>query len=244
MNENIDAEIQGIETEFSWVPIENLRLDAFVSWLDTEITEGESVNPADPTNSNPDWLLVKNTGADVFIAPVGGQGFDPADCDVTLSCATLFAGLPHDGTGTPLAPGDPARQLVQVPIGIPQDVKGNELPNAPEFSVKLGAQYSFFLDNGWEVTPRVDYYWQDDFYYRIYNTRQDEIDSWSRADASVSLAGRNARWHVEAYVKNIGDKDYITGGYFTDYSSANFTNVFLLAPRTWGIKFGMRFGEG
>jgi hypothetical protein len=31
--------------------------------------------------------------------------------------------------------------------------------------------------------------------------------------------------------------------YVTDASSGLFTNVFAIEPRTWGLAFGMRFGE-
>ena len=88
--------------------------------------------------------------------------------------------------------------------------------------------------------PRFDYYWQDSFYYRIYNGRQDKIDSWDIMNASVTLYGNQGQWYVEGYVKNIKNDDYITGGYFTDASSANFSNVFVLEPRTNGLTVGYR----
>jgi iron complex outermembrane receptor protein len=240
VNENIDAEIMGMELELSWFATDRLRLDAFVSFLDTKITGGESLNPADPTNSDPNWITVKNTGADVFIAPAPGSGqtFDPSMCGQTLECATVFETLPLDAEGNAL---DTLPNELLVPIGIPAQLSGNRLVNAPKWSAKLGAQYSFPLANGWELVPRVDWYWQDKFFYRIYNSRQDRIDSWTVMNAAVSLRGPDDRWYVEAFVKNLRDKDHITGAYFTDYSSANFTNVFLLEPRTYGLQFGARF---
>ncbi|MCB1686110.1 MAG: hypothetical protein KDI31_16555, partial [Pseudomonadales bacterium] len=85
------------------------------------------------------------------------------------------------------------------------------------------------------------YYWQDSFYFRIYNTDQDKIDSWDVMNASVTLFANDGQWHVEGFVKNIKGDDYITGGYLTDASSANFTNVFILEPRTYGVTAGYRF---
>jgi iron complex outermembrane receptor protein len=117
---------------------------------------------------------------------------------------------------------------------------GNQLPNAPEFSFKIGVEYSFNFANNLELVPRLDYYWQDSFYYRIYNGPQDKIDSWDVWNASVTLFGNGGQWYVEGFIKNIGNDDFITGGYFTDASSANFSNVFLLDPQTYGLTVGFR----
>lgn len=242
VNENINAQIQGVEMEFTYVPVDNLRLDAFVSWLDTEITGGESIDPANPTNGNPNFVTVKNGGADVFIAPtnvLAGGSFDASRCGQDgLECATIFTENPTTGGQGAQTP------TTLVPIGIAADLDGNQLPGANEWSVKLGAQYSFMFGDGLELVPRVDYYWQDSFYYRVYNSRQDEIPSWSVWNASLTLYGNHSEdgtWYAQAFVKNIGDKDHITGGYFTDASSGNFTNVFLLEPRTYGLQLGARF---
>lgn len=246
VNENIDAEIQGVEFELSWFATENFRIDAFVAYMDTKITGGESLNPADPTNGDPNWITVKNVGADVFIAPnpATGQTFDPSMCGNGLECAAVFESAPIELDDTDPNFGQALAtqpNLVQVPLGIPVELNGNRLVNTPKWSVKLGAEYNFPLRNGWELTPRVDFYWQDDFYYRIYNSRQDKVSSWTQINASLSLTSMDNRWYASAFVKNLRDDDHITGAYFTDYSSANFTNVFLLEPRTYGIQIGARF---
>lgn len=238
VNENIDATIQGLELETIWTPIENMRLDAFASWLGTEIDSGESIDNADPTGGRQGWTAVKNIDASVYIVPENPGAFDASQCGVDgLQCSGVYATHPDPAFGgqgleTP---------MVQVPTGFADDVSGNELPGSPEFTVKLGAQYSFFTDNGLEIVPRVDFYWQDKFYSRIYNAKQDEIPSWTQWNASLSMFGDGGNWWATAFVKNIRDKDHITGSYFTDASSGNFTNVFLLEPRTYGVSVGMSF---
>ncbi|MCC5885817.1 MAG: TonB-dependent receptor [Gammaproteobacteria bacterium] len=242
VNENIDARIQGLEFEMTYVPVDNLRIDAFVSWLDTKITGGTSIDPANPTDGNPNFVTVKNGGADVFIVPtsvLAGGTFDATQCGQNrLECANIF-------TENPAASGLGAQTpTTLVPIGIANDLKGNQLPGATEWSVKLGAQYSFMFGNGLELVPRLDYYWQDSFYYRVYNSAQDKIPSWSVWNASLTLYGNHGNdgtWYAQAFMKNIGDKDHITGAYFTDASSGNFTNIFLLEPRTYGLQIGARF---
>jgi iron complex outermembrane recepter protein len=247
VNENVDARIHGLEAELIFVPIDNLRIDAFGAWLRSEIRSGFSVNPANPTNGNPNWLAAKNFGADVFLVPAPGTGqtFNPADCNGrTLECGAVFSAPPVDVVQTSPTWGQlvsPLPALVQIPTGIPVDVAGNRLPQTPRFSVKLGAQYSFHLPRNLELVPRLDFYFQGETYYRIYNSVQDRIPSWTVWNASLSLFGEGGRWHVEGFVKNLLDDDHITGAYFADYSSANFTNVFILEPRTFGVLLGYRF---
>ncbi|MGI9345486.1 MAG: hypothetical protein ACR2PW_04390, partial [Gammaproteobacteria bacterium] len=127
-----------------------------------------------------------------------------------------------------------------VPIGIAVDLTGNQLPNAPEQSARLGVQYNINLD-GTTLALRADYYWQSDFYYRVFNTQQDLIESWDVLNYQASLTSSTGDWTMEVWIKNAEDKDFITGGYFTDASSGNFTNIFLLEPRTTGFSFKFRY---
>ena len=47
----------------------------------------------------------------------------------------------------------------------------------------------------------------------------------------------------EMWAKNLQDNNDVTGHYFTDPTSANFTNLFLLEPRTFGGTIRFTWGE-
>ena len=128
----------------------------------------------------------------------------------------------------------------KVPIGIEVELAGNQLPSAPKSSLTLSWTYRFDLD-GNDGRFRLDYYWQDEYYYRVYNTEQDLIRPWEVYNASFAVTAPDGSWEIEIWGKNLADKDYITGGYFTDATSGNFTNVFLLEPRTVGASFNLRY---
>jgi outer membrane receptor protein involved in Fe transport len=53
--------------------------------------------------------------------------------------------------------------------GFSKDVSGNELPNAPPFTVSVGAQYTMPLSSDWASTLRSDFYWQDSSWWRVFN---------------------------------------------------------------------------
>jgi outer membrane receptor protein involved in Fe transport len=143
----------------------------------------------------------------------------------------LCTGVP----GTPFM-GSGANQF-----GVPVDLGGKQLPNSPHWTVNLGAQYTFDAMNDWKVTPRVDFYWQDSSFARIYNAVNDFLPSYKVVNASLIIGNAPMGLELKLYVKNLFNDQPITGTYVTDPTSALFTNVFTLDPRTYGAQITKRF---
>ena len=127
--------------------------------------------------------------------------------------------------------------------GFQDNLGGNSLPNTPDFTLKIGAQYTLPALGGWEATPRVDFYWHSEMFSRVYNSQKDLIPSWQQLDANMTIMKEGSPFMVELWAKNLQDNNDITGHYFTDPTSANFTNLFLLEPRTFGFTLRYTFGE-
>ena len=125
--------------------------------------------------------------------------------------------------------------------GLPVSVKGNSLPNAPDFSVNLGVGYTWFLQNGMEIIAATNYYWQDDFYTRIFNAPNDKVDAWEVWNATVTLYSTDKNWLVELWGLNLNDDDHVTGQYLGDQNVGLATNQFLLEPRTYGVSLRYNF---
>ncbi|MBT4520924.1 MAG: TonB-dependent receptor [Halieaceae bacterium] len=125
--------------------------------------------------------------------------------------------------------------------GLPYDLSGNSLTNAPELSYNLGISYRWPLDNGMELTLGTNYYWQDTFYSRVFNAPNDEIDEWDVWNASMHLRSADDIWYAEAWVRNIQDDDHVTGQFLGDQNVGLATNQFLLEPRTYGLTVGYNF---
>ena len=92
-----------------------------------------------------------------------------------------------------------------------------------------------------EFTPRISYYWQSEMFGRLFNSERDKIDSWSQADAGLRWNDDENRIYLDFWIQNFTNNDDITTHYFTDASSGNFTNVFLLEPLTVGGTIGFSF---
>jgi iron complex outermembrane receptor protein len=234
VNENVDADIYGLEGEFLFNPVEGLLVDLNLAYLKTEIGNFASINPRDPSNGDPAYTVVKDIGnASNYVVPTAQlQNAIDAQLILPLALGGPF-GLYSLVDGSAGAFGQMA--------GVEANLRGNELAGAPRFSVKAGIQYTFEFAGGMQLIPRVDYYWRDSFYARIFNQPIDEIDAWDVLNAQVSLISADNSWYLRAFVNNAMDDDNITGMYVTDASSGLFTNVFVLEPRTYGLAVGYRF---
>ena len=124
---------------------------------------------------------------------------------------------------------------------IPVSIKGNELPQAPVAKFSAGVQYTGEFGNGMSIVPRADLTFTGKSYSNIFNTNNDRIQGYAQANAQIQLNGPQDRWFVRGYIQNIFDSAPITGEYNTDQSSGNFTNIFTLEPRRYGIAAGVKF---
>ncbi len=125
--------------------------------------------------------------------------------------------------------------------GFFDDLSGHELPNAPRFTVSLGTQYTFHLPAAWDLTSRVDWYWQDQSFARVHNTEYDQLRAWS--STNLSLWAEKVDWglRIEAYVKNVFDDAPITGAFLNSDDTGLTTNIFTLDPRLVGVSITKRF---
>ena len=241
-NENVDAEITGLEVEFSWAPTDAFLINGTLSLLNTEIGNVAVADPRDPAAGISEATVVKDvTNAENCVILWNG-GPDPALVLPTINpafgllpfsdCAILEASMPlFNAGGLPYSYTD----------AVEKDITGNPLAASPETSVSLGAQYSFRIGSRLELTPRVDYYWQDESQARIYNSPIDVIDSWSIVNAQITLAPDDYRWYFKIFVQNANDDDNITGMYLDAAAVGLSTNVFMLEPRRYGATFGFNF---
>ncbi|HVZ68321.1 MAG TPA: TonB-dependent receptor [Rhizomicrobium sp.] len=147
-------------------------------------------------------------------------GFDPNSVDPNAP-----AGV-NDGLGLPPNNGE----------GFAKDLSGNELPNAPRFTVSAGAQYTVPLSNDWAGTFRGDFYWQDASWARVWNDDPyDRIHGYTNLNLALILTSQ-AGWQVMLYDKNVFNTTAITGTFLNSDDTGLTTNVFLTDPKLIGIR--------
>ncbi|GAA5315550.1 MAG: TonB-dependent receptor [Candidatus Pelagadaptatus aseana] len=117
------------------------------------------------------------------------------------------------------------------------DLKGNELPAAPELNLNLSADYTINLDDLGSLVLHLDTNWSDDHSHNITNTVGQD-DYWL-TNGRVSFEAADDSYTVAFWVKNIEDKVYKT--YSIDLQALGFDYNHLGAPRTMGIEATFRF---
>lgn len=121
------------------------------------------------------------------------------------------------------------------------DYSGNELARAPSWTVTLGAQYDFYLGRWGMLTPRIQYYQQDETYFRAFNTPLDLQDGYHRTDVKLTWASPDEAWTVEGFVNNLEDELVFQNLLVGPNVVGSPLNAWYGAPRIWGIRLGFRY---
>jgi len=273
VNDNVDADIYGLEAEAVLNPSPNWLFNIGASYLNTKVASDKFLsNPRDPSGGRSDVVIIKDVtnasncavvptvagnaaGTNAFVGAVNtslglrvpaafpaGSGIGATGAfGVCRALATAAAAPPP-----PLAAAFGVQANGTLPFlidtaGVAVNIKGNELPQAPNYKVSVGAQYTFEFANGMTLVPRADLAFTGESSGSIFNGPINRVPSYEVLNAQIQLNGMEDRWFVRAFVQNLTDNDAITGLYVTDQSSGLFTNVFTLDPRRYGIAAGVRF---
>ena len=261
VNENIGAKLWGLEGEFLYVPDERWQFNLSATHTRSEIGESFSIDQRNPTNgvAGATWVKDVGSGANCVIVKRPGSliaATTPADAGRRASIFRPVGrprlrayGIPGANFGHCNQPGlyDPATgtdlDFMYTPDsgGIAVNLAGNELPQLPGNTITVGAQYTYPLASGLDLSFRVDYYWQTEMWTRIFNRDPiDKIEAWGVMNAHILLMSDNG-WHAKVFATNLLDDRDITNSYLTDASSGLFTNVFVTDPRIIGLTIGAEF---
>ena len=257
VNDTIDANIWGIELETILSPSYNWLINMNLSYLNAKVAGDQLFsNPRDPGGGDPDAVIIKDisngslcavtgAGADGFVAAVNGAlGLQaptefPADGGIASSGAFGICDVLTAQSANPALTGIFGAVSVLSP-GVEVNLKGNRLPQAPEFKASMGVQYTAELGD-WTLVPRFDIAMTGEQYGNVFNGNVNRIEPFVQANAQVQLNSPDQRFYVRGFVQNIFDSDDVTGLYVTDASSGLFTNIFTLDPRRYGVAVGAKF---
>jgi iron complex outermembrane receptor protein len=121
-------------------------------------------------------------------------------------------------------------------FGLDPDLAGNILPYSPELSASMSIQHiSPFGSTGWDVRARGDLAYVGE---RAFDATNLFIAN-SHTLLNLYLGLQNDRYEIGAFVDNLGDERYLTGGVVP--SNGNPPLATIGDPRTWGVRFRMTF---
>ncbi|MFC0590434.1 TonB-dependent receptor [Novosphingobium aquiterrae] len=270
-NDNTNANIYGVELESIIRPERNFTINASLSYLKTKILNFSAIDTRDPSNGRSDVVIIKDlqSAANCVVAPTV-QGSVPIATTLALvdgfnaaaGGGLIRPAVPVPGTnslgayslcgalGSFLQSAVPAGTYLFdagaggglfLPGGVARNISGNELANSPNWKFSVGAQYDAKVGGDWTLSPRVDLHMTGNSWGSNFNTARDKISAYEIVNAQIILSGPDSKFSARAFVSNVFDSQAITGKYITDPSSALFTNIYTLDPRTYGVAVGFKF---
>ncbi len=255
VNDNVDANIYGVEAEAVIAPVPRFVVNMNASYLHTEITGDKAlINPRLPSGGRTDTVIIKditNASNCVVIPNAGGSAALANGFVTTVNTALGLRGpVAVPGTGTTGAFGicsalqanaAAAGLPLTVTDGVPVGLNGNTLPQAPKYKWSVGAQYTADFAGGWSVVPRVDLNYTGGFSASVFNLNVDRVPGYEVVNAQIQINAPDDRFYLRGFVQNLTDNDAITGQAAADQSSGLYTNIFTIEPRRYGLAAGFKF---
>ncbi|HMN54195.1 MAG TPA: TonB-dependent receptor, partial [Sphingopyxis sp.] len=126
----------------------------------------------------------------------------------------------------------------------PQSVVGARLSDTPRHKVALNAMYSIAFEPG-TFSLSGNYVWRSAAYSNIFNRAYNRMPSWDQVDLRAIWSGRDDRYRVIAYVKNLFDSkgyDSALGNLLASSPTLAVAQSYSLTPpRTYGLQLEYRF---
>jgi outer membrane receptor protein involved in Fe transport len=253
VNMNVNATVKGAEIETSWSPIPGLKLGFNGGYEDAVVDGSQSaIDVMDRTAGHPGWMVVKpfvtQTSNCILPTAVVNEVLAGNGGSISFSCVNAYTFHYDPVTYAPYAPNpkpltlpgyagfDPDQPDINHGEGFAKDIGGNQLPNAPHYTVSLAADYTMPLSDQWASTLHGDFYWQSNSFARVFNDRPyDEIRGYNTINMALIFTNQDG-WQAMAYVKNLLDVTHITGAFLSSDDTGLATNVFVTDPRLFGIR--------
>ena len=115
------------------------------------------------------------------------------------------------------------------------DVAGNPLPQSPDFTAHVAADYTFNLPSG-KLIAGAEYDWTDRIYYDEYKRALTSQASYGKTNASVTYRTPNGSWDIAAFVKNLTNERTFNFKYVSTSSFGYPEFGWLDPPRTFGVQ--------
>jgi len=128
-------------------------------------------------------------------------------------------------------------------VTIPEDA---ELPDAPSWTLNLGAAYTIPLTNSFELTLRGDANYRSRVEKDPINSKTIPVngnligqDGYWLLDARMSFGPQDGPWELAVFGTNLTNKKYITNSINVD--AFGFLEAYYGRPREWGASATLRF---
>ncbi|GMM92176.1 TonB-dependent receptor [Qipengyuania sp. MTN3-11] len=139
--------------------------------------------------------------------------------------------------------GDPTRRQFPACPTNPalSDLSGNQLANAPDFTVAVFADHTIELGSSGSIDLSADVNFQDEVFFTEFNNRDARQEAFAIANASITYRSPDERYSLSFWGKNIFD-NYVLANTIITAPLYGFVSVgSLRPPQTYGVTLGFDF---
>ena len=127
-----------------------------------------------------------------------------------------------------------------------RDLKGNQLPRAPDKSFFISGDYTVPISDLGSASLRYEYAWSDNYYFTSFNEIYSEQSSYSLSNARLILATAGGRledtlgdFELHFFANNLGDKNHLN--LVIDVATVGGPLRLYADPRRYGVELRYRF---
>lgn len=124
--------------------------------------------------------------------------------------------------------------------GPPTTIRGNKIPNAPEYMFNGRVRYDMAVGSGYTLSFLGDFNIVDSHFLEPNNRVAISEDGYSLYNGRIIYGPDDGPWYVAAWGRNLGDEEYRAAAQDL-FLSLGFAEIVMGQPRTWGVEFGYRF---
>ena len=232
-------------------PLKPEKVDAYEAGLKTTLADGRlRANIAGfyydfrdlQVGKVQDQLVVLENAATARIYGIEGEfSAKPVD-DLTLSvnASWLHARFRRYVTADQARPGGDG-STIDPGSGLPAfDLSGNTLPQSPNYTVDLAAEYAVHLARG-TLTLRGESNWSGRVYFSPFDRNVVSQSAYNLQNAFITYDPGDGHWRLALYIKNLRNRTILASGQVATALVGSPIIGFVQPPRTYGATLGYRF---
>jgi len=122
----------------------------------------------------------------------------------------------------------------------PEDVSGNTLPFAPEWTLNAGFRYTIPIGEIAFLTLRCDYIWKDDMYFTEFESKLTKQKAFDLINAGITLETADGKLKLDFFGKNLQETEYWGNLYQFGFTPQGVYGE-VTPPRTFGVTLTYTF---
>ncbi|MGD2134288.1 MAG: TonB-dependent receptor [Maricaulaceae bacterium] len=212
-------------------------VDTWELGFKSDLTDDLRLNGAVFMSDYQDMQLIFREGVIPLLFNAGDASIDGAELEFAYSPAS---GLIIDGGVSYLDAQFDRISTFSNPALTATVTLDSELPYTPNWQANIGGAYTFATGTRFDVTPRINVSYTDDFFFDVGNTASVSHPASTVVDGAVALEDEAGGWTLTLSVDNLTDELYPLQGN-SSLGTLGYAEIIYARPRTWAVEVSKTF---